>query len=286
MRAVAGAWDSSTVASTHWTWEARRAPTWPRRTWADGMVGGILLARANRQPAVGPRSPSRCRSLKTNKITEPLGSRKMDKPSDAATAEAVRVLVRVRPLSGTETASGAQPCVDVDGVANHITVTGRETMTFDNVADEASTQVSVYEATAAPLLEQAAKGFNGSIIAYGQTGSGKTHTMGTADLSSEITEMSGVIPRLSHDIFEMAKRDGAHTCTEIKVSFLEIYNEEIIDLLAPKESRGEKLAVRGDKNVEVVGLTHAVVGTVGEMQVKLQQVRNDRIAECGVRSAE
>jgi hypothetical protein len=208
----------------------------------------------------------------------------MASTADAATAEAVRVLVRVRPLSGTETASGAQPCVDVDGVANHITVKGREKLTFDNVADEASTQVSVYEATAAPLLEQAAKGFNGSIIAYGQTGSGKTHTMGTADLSSEITEMSGVIPRLSHDIFEMAKRDGAHTCTEIKVSFLEIYNEEIIDLLAPKESRGEKLAVRGDKNVEVVGLTHAVVGTVGEMQVKLQQVRSDRIAECGVGS--
>lgn len=73
------------------------------------------------------------------------------------------------------------------------------------------------------------KGFNGTIFAYGQTSSGKTFTMEGPSIDSE--ENKGLIPRMMDEIFDCIMRANENIEFTVKVSFLEIYNEKIHDLL-------------------------------------------------------
>jgi len=99
---------------------------------------------------------------------------------------------------------------------------------FDSFLDEATTQANVYARVAEPIVASVLDGYNGTIMAYGQTGSGKTHTMfGTvAD--------PGVIPRSLAHLFGAAERDSAAETT-ISVSYVQIYNEMLTDLLCPDD---------------------------------------------------
>ena len=81
------------------------------------------------------------------------------------------------------------------------------------------------------LLEGFFTGYNATILAYGQTGSGKTYTMGSLNSFNLNEEDIGIIPRVIRSIFQEIDKKKAKTEFLLKVSFLEIYNEEIIDLL-------------------------------------------------------
>ena len=91
-----------------------------------------------------------------------------------------------------------------------------------------------------PLLDTCFQGFNGAVLAYGQTGAGKTHTMGTGAGESSPT-MQGILPRAVQQLFERIggmrdiEGEGAVNVT-VRVSYLEIYMEEVTDLLAPSGS--------------------------------------------------
>ncbi|XP_019736714.1 kinesin-like protein KIF21B isoform X2 [Hippocampus comes] len=110
--------------------------------------------------------------------------------------------------------------------------------TYDFVFDINSEQQSIYQACVHKLIEGCFEGYNATVFAYGQTGSGKTYTMGTGfDVSLALPEQ-GIIPRAVHQLFEgiqsrkeQAKEAGTQP-PEFKVSaqFLELYNEEILDL--------------------------------------------------------
>jgi hypothetical protein len=79
-------------------------------------------------------------------------------------------------------------------------------------------------------------GYNATILAYGQTGSGKTHTMGTGNTIGVPFEEVGIVPRVFKFIFdevEMRKSQSEYSSFRISISFLELYNEEIHDLLDP-----------------------------------------------------
>lgn len=79
-------------------------------------------------------------------------------------------------------------------------------------------------------------GFNATILAYGQTGSGKTHTMGTSCTNGLSEDQVGIVPRVFNFIFEeLDRRKKLNSLSEftIKISFLELYNEELHDLLDP-----------------------------------------------------
>ena len=91
------------------------------------------------------------------------------------------------------------------------------------------------------------KGFNLAVLAYGQTGSGKTYTMGTNYDSSE-----GVIPQAVVNLFRSTKKLKADSDFEIKMSYLEIYNEEIKDLLA-SETTPSSLKICENLGGEVSG---------------------------------
>uniref|UniRef100_UPI00398F54D5 kinesin-like protein KIF18B n=1 Tax=Pristiophorus japonicus TaxID=55135 RepID=UPI00398F54D5 len=107
---------------------------------------------------------------------------------------------------------------------------------FDRVFNETSTQQEVFEFTTKHILEGVLNGYNCSVFAYGATGSGKTHTMlGSVD-------QPGVMYLTMVELYERIEQMKDEKICEVAVSYLEVYNEQIQDLLEPKGS----LAVRED----------------------------------------
>jgi len=90
-----------------------------------------------------------------------------------------------------------------------------------------STQESIYEFTAKPILDDIFKGFNGTIFAYGQTGSGKTHTMMG---NIESIEESGIIPRIVNNIFNKISESPDNIEFKVIIGMIQLYNEKIYDL--------------------------------------------------------
>eukprot|EP00462_Mataza_sp_D1_P023278 CAMPEP_0175134036 /NCGR_PEP_ID=MMETSP0087-20121206/7968_1 /TAXON_ID=136419 /ORGANISM="Unknown Unknown, Strain D1" /LENGTH=1195 /DNA_ID=CAMNT_0016416579 /DNA_START=15 /DNA_END=3602 /DNA_ORIENTATION=+ len=154
--------------------------------------------------------------------------------SEAPTS--VKVCVRVRPLINLEHEKKCQPIVEYpmkDQIRiSHQQPAGMEKLfTYDYVHNENSSQEQLYSQCVSPLVDSYLKGYNATILAYGQTGSGKTHTMGTTGkpIDGDVTNQ-GIIPRvISHLFAEINRR--ADTEFEVRVSFLEIHNEHIHDLL-------------------------------------------------------
>ncbi|KAH7105682.1 kinesin-domain-containing protein [Auriculariales sp. MPI-PUGE-AT-0066] len=122
---------------------------------------------------------------------------------------------------------------------------------FDRVFDASAHQVDVFEATALPLLNGILDGFNATVFAYGATGCGKTHTI------SGTVEDPGIIYQTMAELFQRIDDRKDEILFDISVTFLEIYNEEIHDLLADDGAYRPKggLAIREDQTVKIVGLT-------------------------------
>ncbi|KAH6609993.1 kinesin family member 18/19 [Trichoderma cornu-damae] len=121
---------------------------------------------------------------------------------------------------------------------------------FDRVFDDNTTQAEVYEGTTRSLLDSVLDGYNATVFAYGATGCGKTHTItGTA-------QHPGIIFLTMQELFEKIEERSQEKQTELTLSYLEIYNETIRDLLVPGGSK-VGLALREDSNqaVAVPGLT-------------------------------
>jgi hypothetical protein len=97
---------------------------------------------------------------------------------------------------------------------------------FDHTYDWKSTQELIFSQTAQPILESVMEGYNGTIFAYGQTGTGKTFTMEGVPTP----ELKGIIPRTIEWIFNNIKNYNNRQFL-VRVSFVEIYNEEVRDLL-------------------------------------------------------
>jgi hypothetical protein len=189
-----------------------------------------------------------------------------EKPS--AEAETVKVVVRCRPMSTREVADGRKSVMDADLTRGQIIVRNPDTnavgagdaktFNFDAVYDADSSQRAIYEETAYPLVESVLTGYNGTIFAYGQTGCGKTHTM---QGKAEPPELRGIIPNSFDHIFDHIKVASAAKRTEflVRCSYLEIYNEEIRDLLSSDHLAKLELHEDPDRGVYAKDLTQVVV---------------------------
>ena len=113
------------------------------------------------------------------------------------------------------------------------------TYNFDQVFGAHATQEDIYDDAVRPVVEEVLEGFNCTIFAYGQTGTGKTHTMegyhdwddaSSDSFADSMPSNAGVIPRAMSHIFSHLKAKGVEH--SVKCTFLELYNEEITDLLA------------------------------------------------------
>ncbi|KAL7540949.1 hypothetical protein ACHAXR_011794 [Thalassiosira sp. AJA248-18] len=214
-----------------------------------------------------------------------------------ATTSQVRVGVRIRPLTSKETSEGGNAVVDANPFNRTISLSKRQ-FTYDNVLHSNVTQLDLYNDVAPPLLDAFLGGYNATVIAYGQTGSGKTFTMGSeahGDLaanlqfSGSLNESDGLIPRFMSDIFTMlmqrkeasekavlqSPRNGQKMAPSggggadalidysLSASFLEVYGEDIHDLL---DDDRHSLPIREDSNGEVIvkGLRNTPIASDAE----------------------
>ncbi|EGT38557.1 hypothetical protein CAEBREN_25332 [Caenorhabditis brenneri] len=134
--------------------------------------------------------------------------------------------------------------------------------TFDAIYDENSTQSDLYEETFRDLVDSVLNGYNATIFAYGQTGTGKTHTM---EGKSEDPEQRGVIYKCIDHIFEhMAASHNQEYL--VRASYLEIYQEELRDLLEAESNKRLEIKERPDGGVYVKDLTSKLTRSVAEIQ--------------------
>ncbi|XP_057773195.1 kinesin-like protein KIN-12B [Salvia miltiorrhiza] len=174
-----------------------------------------------------------------------------DNPAPAANLldSGVKVIVRVRPPNNEEEDGGG---VVQKKTQDSLTISG-QTFTFDSIADIHSKQGDIFELVGAPLVENCLAGFNSSVFAYGQTGSGKTYTIWGASNALLDEDGQGLAPRVFQRLFErideeqhkQADRNLVYMC---RCSFLEIYNEQITDLLDPSQ---KNLQIREDAKTGV-----------------------------------
>ncbi|XP_027467896.2 kinesin-like protein KIF14 isoform X1 [Zalophus californianus] len=157
----------------------------------------------------------------------------------------VTVAVRVRPFSKREKIEKASQVVFMNGEEIAVEHPDMKQVynfiydvafwSFDECHPNYASQTTVYETLAVPLLERAFEGYNTCLFAYGQTGSGKSYTM------MGLSEEPGIIPRFCEDLFaQVAKKQTQEVSYHLEMSFFEVYNEKIHDLLVCKGENGQR----------------------------------------------
>ncbi|CAN8268659.1 unnamed protein product [Cochlearia groenlandica] len=199
----------------------------------------------------------------------------------------VKVIVRMKPLSKGE----EEEEMIVKKISSDALTINEHTFTFDSIADPDSTQDEIFKLVGAPLVENCLAGFNSSVFAYGQTGSGKTYTMwGPANglLEEHLSgDQRGLTPRVFELLFdriseEQVKHAERQLNYQCRCSFLEIYNEQITDLLDPSQ---KNLMIREDvkSGVYVENLTEGYVKSLKELsQFLIKGLANRRTGATSV----
>eukprot|EP00252_Welwitschia_mirabilis_P020280 TRINITY_DN4937_c0_g1_i1.p1 TRINITY_DN4937_c0_g1~~TRINITY_DN4937_c0_g1_i1.p1 ORF type:complete len:1049 (+),score=167.40 TRINITY_DN4937_c0_g1_i1:454-3600(+) len=200
----------------------------------------------------------------------------------------VQVILRCRPYNEDELRVHAPQVISCNEQRREVSVYKTtsikqidRTFTFDRVFGPNSQQQDLYEQAITPIVNEVLDGFNCTIFAYGQTGTGKTYTMeggGRKTKNGELPPDAGVIPRAVRQIFDTLEAQQAEY--NMKVTFLELYNEEITDLLAadefPKlnEDKSKKpiaLMEDGKGGVLVRGLEEEIVCSANEIYTLLER---------------
>ncbi|XP_067935242.1 osmotic avoidance abnormal protein 3-like [Watersipora subatra] len=173
-------------------------------------------------------------------------------------SETVKVIVRCRPINTREKDLKCKCVVSMDGNKGQCSIVNPgdgkappKTFTFDGAYFVDSTTETIYADIAYPLVEGVTEGYNGTIFAYGQTGCGKSFSMqGITDPSSQ----RGIIPRAFDHIFEtISVTEGCRFL--VHASYLEIYNEDVRDLLGKDAKQKLELKEHPEKGVYVSGLS-------------------------------
>ncbi|MCO5592865.1 hypothetical protein L7F22_046869 [Adiantum nelumboides] len=196
----------------------------------------------------------------------------------------IMVYVRMRPLSKAEKDAGARSCVRVVNKQDvYLAEFASETdylrlkrlkgrhFVFDAAFPDVTGQQEVYNSSAADLVEGVLQGRNGSVFCYGATGAGKTHTM----LGS--TQNPGVMVLALKDLFAKLRQRSREGDYFVRLSYLEVYNESVRDLLSP----GRPLVLREDSKQGTVaaGLTHYQAYSADEVMALLHQGNQNRTTE-------
>lgn len=148
------------------------------------------------------------------------------KASDVDVDENIRVIGVVRPLIGHEIEQNCSTSVIVEGDA--IAMKNGRQFTFDGAFTGTDSELAVaYNQHVKEIVHGLLDGYNGTVLAYGQTGSGKTHTMGTGGKNP------GMASKVFHTLCSVVTSARQEGTVKIKATFIEIYKEDIRDLLAP-----------------------------------------------------
>ncbi|XP_013396997.1 kinesin-like protein KIF17 [Lingula anatina] len=189
-------------------------------------------------------------------------------------AEAVKVVVRCRPMNSREKDLKCSLVVSMDSASGGCSLINPndekappKNFTFDGAYFIDSTTEQIYADIAYPLVEGVTEGYNGTIFAYGQTGCGKSFSMqGITDPATQ----RGIIPRAFDHIFEtISVTDNVKFL--VHASYLEIYNEEIRDLLGKDVKSKLDLHEHPEKGVYVSGLSLHPVHNVNDCQTVMER---------------
>ncbi|KAJ7294579.1 hypothetical protein O6H91_Y247800 [Diphasiastrum complanatum] len=182
----------------------------------------------------------------------------------------VRVFVRARPLCEKEVVEDCMECVSYSADEHEVVLGKDRRFTFDRVFIPGANQGDIYHFFVKPLVDSCLFGYNATIIAYGQTGSGKTYTMGSANSDEDI----GILPHAICQLYENIDNQRKHSNFDVKCSFVEIYNEEIKDLLHP-ETPSKSIFIREDTNGDIIlaGVMEERVSTFDGMMSALGDER-------------
>lgn len=179
--------------------------------------------------------------------------------------ETIRVIIRCRPLSEQEVKDGREVAVKMIYKTGEVVIQkpGEDipkVFTFDSVYDWTSEQETIFAETAYPIIDQVLHGYNGTIFAYGQTGTGKTFTINGVPKDPVL---KGIMPRSFESIFKEIEMDSSKEFL-VRASYLEIYNEEIKDLLFKNGQKKLELKDK-DTGVYVKDLSTFVVKTAQDL---------------------
>ncbi|XP_060713529.1 kinesin-like protein KIF21B isoform X1 [Tachysurus vachellii] len=189
----------------------------------------------------------------------------------------VKVSLRIRPQMAKEKIEGCHICTSVTPGEPQVLLGKDKAFTYDFVFDMDVQQQSIYSACVHKLIEGCFEGYNATVFAYGQTGSGKTYTMGTGFDVNVSEEEQGIIPRAVRQLFQGIQRrqleaqESGTQPPEFKVSaqFLELYNEEILDLFdgARDPSRKSNIKIHEDSTggIYTSGVTSRLVSSEEEL---------------------
>lgn len=202
-----------------------------------GQPSNVSSSSVSQRKLAGlPKSASSTSTSESNPSSTPSSVLGQDEQA----GQNVKVVVRCRPMNDIEMSEEAEPVIECETSRKEVSVmvagsAGKvESYHFDKVFDSGSTQEQVYQHVAAEIVEEMLRGYNCTVFAYGQTGTGKTHTMegrrgDKKDTANWYGEHAGMIPRAVQHIFQHLEA----CCNDytVSVSHLELYNEELIDLL-------------------------------------------------------
>ncbi|OAQ79200.1 kinesin family protein [Purpureocillium lilacinum] len=201
----------------------------------------------------------------------------------------VRVVARIRPLLEKELdkdvivrADGVEPGKPstVVKIPNPKNEAEEFSFAFNGVYDQATSQEALFTAEVQPLLKSLFQGYDLTIFAYGVTGTGKTHTMrGGLKLADR-----GVIPRLLSGVFRRGKKimkdTEGDTTVRVTLSYYEIYNDKVYDLLEPPEKRtpsGLPLRAEANGRTVVAGLSERACGDLKDFEKMYIEANNNRV---------
>ncbi|XP_037494827.1 kinesin-like protein KIN-12C [Jatropha curcas] len=268
--------------------ESNSAQSTPARSGSRASLGGATVAyTAGTKSTYFTRGKeagstyrlSRGISLENSDFSVEVPHFELDEDASFWADHNVQVLIRFRPLSNVETISqGYGRCLRQESEQTLVWLGHPETrFTFDHIACETISQEKLFRVVGLPMVENCMSGYNSCMFAYGQTGSGKTYTMmgEINQLEGNISEDCGITPRIFEYLFSRIRMEEESRRNEklrfsCKCSFLEIYNEQITDLLEPTSTN---LQLREDlrKGVYVENLTEYNVKTVNDIIKLLSQ---------------
>ncbi|KAM7378053.1 hypothetical protein PAMA_013111 [Pampus argenteus] len=192
----------------------------------------------------------------------------------------VRVALRIRPQLAKEKIEGCHICTNVMPGEPQVFLGKDKAFTYDYVFDMDTQQETIYSHCTESLIDGCFEGYNATIFAYGQTGSGKTYTMGTGFDVSIGEDGLGIIPRAVNHLFRgieerrQAATEQGRPVPEFKINaqFLELYNEEVLDLFdstrdieARKQKSNIKIHEDASGGIYTVGVTTRTVTSAAEM---------------------
>ncbi|CAI0472526.1 unnamed protein product [Linum tenue] len=201
-------------------------------------------SQQQRRSSMIPVSPSSLHSLRTRSFKEPSVPSEANSNNNSKNDKGVnvQVILRCRPLNEDEkhlVSHAVISCNVKKGLVSLVQNTAHKQIDksyqFDKVFGPTCEQTDLFDSAVTPIVNEVLEGYNCTIFAYGQTGTGKTYTMegGMVSEDGEFPSDAGIIPRAVQQIFEVLEARSEDY--SMKVTFLELYNEEIMDLLADSD---------------------------------------------------